>query len=121
MGDRSGLTALLVDKSFLQLEGLVADGALLDLIRQQGSLSQALATYHVDYLVEALVTSSVRASRCQDFSEPKERQASARSPKLHGTFCDPVFRYDDPFDHHTSLVYRASEDSMLGPVSLHKL
>jgi hypothetical protein len=119
MGDRAGLTALLVNRSFLQLEGLVADRALLNLIREQRSLPYVLAAYHVDYLVEALPTSKLQSARCQQFSEPKERQAGIRSPKLRGTFCDPLFRYDDPADGYTTLVYSTYGESVLGPISSH--
>ena len=105
MGDRSGLTAFEVPRPFVQLEGLVADRALLDAIRTQRSLHVTLASLGVDYLVEALPTRGVAADRCQEFSEPKLVQAGAHSPKMRGTFCDALFRYDDTTDGHTTLVY----------------
>lgn len=111
MGDRAGLTALLVDRRFLQLEGLVADAGLLALIREQRRLSEVLAIYHVDYLVEALPTANLQPGRCQQFAEPKELQSGWRSPKLRDEFCDPLFRYDDPVDGHTTLVYWAHGDA----------
>jgi hypothetical protein len=107
MGDRAGLTALLVGQPLLQLEGLVADRGLLDLIRKQRSLSEVLATYRVDYLVEAMPTVELSAGRCQHLTEPKEAEAGARSPKLSGTFCNPLFRYDDVVDGRSTLVYGA--------------
>jgi hypothetical protein len=120
MGDRAGLTALLVDRHFLQLEGLVADSGLLTLIREQRRLSEVLAIYHVDYLVETSLTTKLQSGRCQEFVEPKELQSGWRSPKLHGSFCDPLLRYDDPQDGHTTLVYsvHAEADSGSSPRTL---
>lgn len=105
MGDRAGLTALLVDRSFLQLEGLVADSGLLALIREQRRLPEVLKMYGVDYLVETSLTEELKSGPCQEFTEPKERQSGWRSPKLRGRFCDPMLRFDDPIDGRTTLVY----------------
>jgi hypothetical protein len=110
MGDRAGLTAFLIPRSFLQLEGLVADRALLDAIRERRDLRRTLVSYGVDYLVEAVPTSSLSGSECQDFTEPKVVQAGERSPKMRGRFCSPLFRFDDATDDHTTLVYRVAPD-----------
>jgi hypothetical protein len=107
MGDRAGVTALMLSRSILQLEGLVADEALLESIRAERPLASTLSSYGVDYLVEAVPTPVLAKASCQEFTEPKKRQAGGSSPKMRGTFCDPLFRLDDPVDGYTTLVYDA--------------
>jgi hypothetical protein len=111
MGDRAGLTAFLVPRSFLQLEGLVADRSLLDDIREQRRLRDTLSDYNVDYLVEAVPTTNLGSGPCQEFTEPKRTQSGDHSPKMRDVFCDPLFRYDDPTDAHTTLVYAVLRES----------
>jgi hypothetical protein len=115
MGDRAGLTALLVPRSFLQLEGLVADESLLSAIRAQRSLQQTLEDFGVDYLVEAIPTATLEPGPCQNFAEPKPVQSGDRSPKMRGTFCDPLFRYDDSSDRRTTLVYAVPRARLASP------
>jgi hypothetical protein len=107
MGDRSGLTSFILRQPVLQLEGLVADQSLLEDIRAERSLPRVLAQYGIDYLIEAVPTQALASDRCQPFSEPKPRQSGEHSPKMHGTFCDPLLRYDSTPDAYTTLVYAA--------------
>jgi hypothetical protein len=115
MGDRGGLTAFMVPESFVQLEGLVADQAMLTAIRSEQSLRTTLADYKVDYLVEALHTETVAPGPCQSYAEPKAEQAGDDSPKMHGVFCDPLLRFADTVDSHTTFVYATNAPAKPAP------
>jgi hypothetical protein len=107
MGDRGGLTAFIVGQPFLQLEGLVADRAMLEAIRSERPLPETLAQYGIDYLVEAIPTRDAVPDRCQSFDEPKTRQAGPHSPKMRGSFCSPLLRFDETVDSYSTFVYSA--------------
>jgi len=104
MGDRAGVTAFLVPRGFLQLEGLAADQAFLEAVRRERPLRDVLEQRGVNYLVET-VPSQQAVGRCLEVAEPKVQQAGNLSPKMRGLFCDPVARIPDKLGWVTTLVY----------------
>lgn len=113
MGDRAGVTAFLVPRGFLQLEGLVADRAFLESVRRQRPLREVLEQRGVDYLVESVPVEQA-VDRCLEVAEPKVRQAGNLSPKLRGVFCDPIARIPDKTGWITTLVYAVNQPANSG-------
>jgi len=93
MGDRAGLTAWLLGRPVIQMEGLVADRYMLQAIARQEDLIEVLRHYQVDYYI---ATQCDWERGCYLTSEPKLAESGPNSPKMIGRFCDqPVFSADD--------------------------
>lgn len=93
MGDRAGLTAWLLGRPVIQMEGLVADRYMLQAIARQADLIEVLWHYQVDYYI---ATQGDWERGCYLTSEPKLPQSGPNSPRMIGRFCDqPVFSVDD--------------------------
>jgi hypothetical protein len=105
MGDRAGLTALVTGASILQLEGLVADRALLDDVRAESDLRAVLAKRRIDYLVDTRsAAGSGAGSGCTTVTEPHESQAP-RAARMSARLCDaPVWQHVEPSEVAT-VVY----------------
>lgn len=115
MGDRAGLTALLVGESFLQLEGLVADQALLTSIQRERPLLDELRERNIDYFVSALPIDQLGGGACQQVTEPKPGLAGALSPKMRGTVCGAIFDFRRPEDAVATRVYPIKSDATGAP------
>lgn len=85
MGDLAGTTAWVVDSPIVQLEGLMADGALIEDIRAQRPLAEVLEERGVDWYVGEPISEE---GGCHGFVEP--RMAGPRSPVMAMESCEPV-------------------------------
>jgi len=92
MGDRAGLSAFILQKSVFQVEGLVADKALIESIKKEENLSEVLKKYNIDYYIisignrlEMPTDSSMKAF------EPHFEQAGIYSKKMVGVFTNPIY------------------------------
>jgi hypothetical protein len=95
MGAIGGFASYLVGQPFVQLEGLVADRAMVDHIRNEDDLGAVLAAYHVDYLVVSFNRMGVeRHDGCYVVTEPHVEWAGKRAAKMRGEICDePVVHF----------------------------
>ena len=95
MGDRAGLTAFLLGKPVVQLEGLIADPAMVDHIRRQDPLDRVLRAYGVDYLIEFLYQPMERKDGCYRVTHPEPGQAGLHSKKMVGKLCqEPIVQFE---------------------------
>ncbi len=89
MGAGAGLPAYLMDSPIVQIEGLTADYAFLERVRQRQPLVQVLRELDVDYYATMFPR---RQGPCFDLREPE--MAGARSPVMAGHSCvQPVARF----------------------------
>jgi hypothetical protein len=94
MGDRAGLTAFLLQKPVVQLEGLIADPAMVGHIRRKDPLDKVLREYGVDYLIVFLYRPMDREDGCYRVSSPDRGQAGTHSKQMVGKFCkQPVVQF----------------------------
>ncbi|MDP9037000.1 MAG: hypothetical protein M3O50_19555 [Myxococcota bacterium] len=90
MGAMAGFATYMVDKPFVQLEGLVADRAMVEHVRRQDPLEDVLRAYHVDYLVVSVVKTPLpERDGCFTVTEPSAEWAGARALKMTGEICSP--------------------------------
>ncbi|MDP9149192.1 MAG: hypothetical protein M3O36_04520 [Myxococcota bacterium] len=90
MGAMAGFASYLVDKPFVQLEGLVSDRAMVEHVRRQDALEDVLRAYRVDYLVVAVVKVPLpEKDGCFTVTEPSAEWAGARALKMSGEICSP--------------------------------
>jgi predicted esterase len=92
MGATAGSVAFQLGEPVVQLEGLVADPAMVEHLRAEDDLVSVLAAYHVDYLV-VLVQNSVLEKRdgCYLVSEPDPEFAGTRVARMRGAICaEPI-------------------------------
>jgi hypothetical protein len=92
MGDKAGITTLVLGQPVVQLEGLVADGRLREHIRNQDSLGQVIDEYGIDYLIVSLVRPSGLEhpeAGCYEVVSPNPLQAGERSARMSGRICAP--------------------------------
>jgi hypothetical protein len=103
MGDKAGVTSFVLKRPVVQLEGLVADGDLLESIRKQESLEHVFARYGVDYLIVSLsVTSLERRDGCFVIMQPNPQQAGLRSSRMVGKVCaPPLLHFYTPAGPHS--------------------
>lgn len=92
MGAMSGVVAHVIDKPVLQLEGLVADRAMIEHIRAQDSLGPVLAAYGADYLIVSFGLEPVpKRGDCYLIVQPNPVWAGDVSKKMRGEICaEPV-------------------------------
>lgn len=100
MGDRAGLTALLLSRPVVQLEGLIADQKMVDHIRHRDSLNQVLKEYGVQRLILSIQHPVEDEASCARVAIPDRIQAGDLSPKMTGFFCRP------PVAHFSTLSPR---------------
>jgi hypothetical protein len=95
MGDRAGLTALLLRRPIVQLEGLVGDAALLAHIRREASLNDVLRDKEIDYLIVSVYEPLQREDSCYQVAIPGPLQSGPHSRRMRGRFCaSPLFYYE---------------------------
>jgi hypothetical protein len=92
MGAIGGFATYVVQQPFVQLEGLVADRAMVEHIRHQDSLGDVLSAYHVDYLVVSLYTARMeKHDGCYVLTQPHQEWAGKRVAKMRGELCaEPI-------------------------------
>ena len=113
MGDRAGITGLLLGQPLLQLEGLVADRRMIDHIRQERRLDSILADYDVDYLIVSVYAPLEKHEGAYHVSIPDRAQSGSWSRRMRGTFAvDPVdtFRGGDCITYVFPISRRATPE-----------
>jgi hypothetical protein len=92
MGAIGGFASYVMDRPVVQLEGLVADRAMVEHVRREDPLGAVLQTYGVDYLVVTLYTAKKRkVDGCYVITQPNAEWAGDRVAKMHGSLCaEPV-------------------------------
>ncbi len=110
MGDKAGITTFLLHRPVLQLEGLVADDAMLKHIQRGDSLNDVLAEYGVDYLIVSAAEHPPQLhDGCYDVVAPNPDQAGS-SPLMRGKFCaQPMMHFSTPASPHTWWHFLALE------------
>jgi polyhydroxybutyrate depolymerase len=94
MGAVGGFATYELKKSVVQLEGLVADRALIEHIRNEDDLDVVLGDYHVDYLVVTLSAAHMdKHDGCYVVTEPNAEWAGERVAKMHGEICAEPIAY----------------------------
>ncbi len=103
MGNCAGLTAFIIQKPVIQLEGLAADTRMITHIKNQDSLNNVLAEYGVDYLITSTEGAIPQKNDCYIDTEPGHDEAGSHSCAMTGTFCTKplidVFTKDN--NYHT--------------------
>lgn len=98
MGAIAGMSAYIMDKPVLQIEGIVADRAMVEHVRRQDRLQDVLAAYHADFLIVSLA--KVRAERrdgCYLVTQPNAEWAGRRTAKMSGRICsEPIAHFFTP-------------------------
>jgi hypothetical protein len=106
MGDRAGVTALVMTSPVLQLEGIVGDRQVLRDIASRTDLLAFLRKHRADYYIG---TNMPVSGACRLGIEPKAAEAGPLSPAMTGRFCGPyLFRYHDRFGTET-LIFRVPQ------------
>lgn len=107
MGAIAGVAAYVVDRPFLQLEGIVGDRRMLEHIRRQDSLPAVLQEFGADYLVVTLATTRAHPrDGCYLITQPHAEWAGDRTSKLRGEICaSPVVRFLTPPGPHSWSVF----------------
>jgi hypothetical protein len=101
MGDRAGMTSMVMPYPLLQLEGLVGDRAYLGNIRAERRLFDVLDDYRIDYYI-----SSDARPEGECFRTEEPRKAGATSPRMRAFICRrPVFSYEAPEDGHITMIF----------------
>ena len=98
MGAIAGMATYALDKPVVQLEGLVADRAMVEHIRHQDPLGDVLASYGVDYLIVSFAYEKPPMhDGCYVITQPNKVWAGKRTAKMHGEICEePVERILTP-------------------------
>lgn len=95
MGDRAGLTAYLIGKPVIQLEGLACDYTMAAFMKQKSDLTKVLAHYNVDYLIETSDLDGLDTiNGCYALEEPHKEQAGVSAPKMTAILCTKA-SYED--------------------------
>ncbi len=94
MGDRAGLTAFMLNRPVIQLEGLAADQRMVDNIKAERDLINVLESYAVDYIIVSVPVPLETRDHCWIVTQPHRRQSGEDSKKMSGRFCKPpVFEF----------------------------
>lgn len=95
MGAMAGFASYVVDKPFVQLEGLVSDPAMIEHVRRQDPLEDVLRSYQVDYLVVTVAKATLQESDgCFSITEPSAEWAGGQAAKMSGEICSrPIARF----------------------------
>ena len=98
MGAMGGVATYVLDKPVLQVEGIVADGRMVDHIRREEPLGDVLREYGADYLIVTLAqVRSVRRNGCYLVTQPNAEWAGERTAKMRGEICaEPIKHFFTP-------------------------
>ncbi|MEP7235584.1 MAG: hypothetical protein ABI778_09835 [Ignavibacteriota bacterium] len=95
MGDRAGLTTYIINKSVLQLEGIISDQKMVRHISAEDDMEKVMREYHVNYGIFSVYSPMEKIDNCYKIEMPLKDLAGERSKRMRGTFCDePVFFYE---------------------------
>jgi hypothetical protein len=102
MGAIGGFATYELQKPVVQLEGLVADRAMVEHIRHEDDLGSVLKDYHVDYLVISLCRDRmVKRDGCYALTQPNAEWAGKRVAKMRGEICDePIVSFATRLPQH---------------------
>jgi hypothetical protein len=94
MGAVGGMVTYALDKPVVQLEGLVADRAMVEHIRRQDPLSEVIPSYGIDYLIVSFVDEKPsKHEGCYLITQPAKVWAGKWTAKMAGEICaEPVER-----------------------------
>ena len=105
MGDYAGAPSYLTGRPILQLEGLAADPGLVDHIRNEDDLTEALKEYNIDYLVVTDRKPLEVIKGCYLVYQPNPDPAGQRSKKMTGRLClEPLLYLETGKDDQNSTV-----------------
>jgi hypothetical protein len=102
MGAVGGFAAYMLQRPLVQLEGLVADRAMIEHVRHEDDLRPVLRDYHVDYLVVTLATVSLeKRDGCYTITQPNAEWAGRRTAKMRGDICaEPIAHFATRLPRH---------------------
>ena len=94
MGDKAGLASYISNTPILQLEGLAADYALLEHIRQSDLLLPVLHEHHIDYLIVSVYKPLIKTLKGYYVETPNALESGITSPKMKDYLqSEPVLHY----------------------------
>jgi hypothetical protein len=98
MGAIGGMVTYALDKPVVQLEGLVADRAMVEHIRHEDPLSEVIPTYGIDYLIVSFAYEKPpKHDGCYIITQPNKVWAGKWTAKMRGEICsEPVERIFTP-------------------------
>ncbi len=109
MGAIAGFATYLMDDPVVQLEGLVADRAMVEHIRHTDDLVDVLGDYKVDYLVVSLALAKMeKDGDCYTVTQPNAEWAGKRVAKMRGRICsEPIEHFQTLGPDHGWSVFRS--------------
>jgi hypothetical protein len=101
MGAIGGFVTYLLGKPVVQIEGLVADRAMIRHIRDEDDLGPVLRHYGVDYLVVSFHDTKLKQhDGCYVITQPNEEWAGYRTAKMRGEICaEPIVSFATRLPH----------------------
>lgn len=95
MGAIAGFATYLLEKPVVQLEGLIADRAMVEHVRRQDPLGPVLRKYRVDYLLVSLHTAKLdRHEGCYRVTQPNAEWSGERVARMSGDLCsEPIIHF----------------------------
>jgi hypothetical protein len=95
MGAIGGFATYLLEKPVVQLEGLVADRAMVEHVRLEDELGTVLKKYGVDYLVVSLHRATLdRHDGCYRVTQPNAEWSGRRVARMSGDLCsEPIIHF----------------------------
>jgi hypothetical protein len=95
MGAIGGFASYVLEKPFVQLEGLVSDRAMVEHIRREDDLSDVFRDYHVDYLVVSLYAAAMNPhDGCYTVTQPNAEWSGKRVHRMSVDLCgEPVAHF----------------------------
>ena len=95
MGAVGGMVAYELGEPLVQLEGLVADRAMVEHVRAEDDLGRVLASYGVEYLVVSMQHAVLeKRDGCYVVTEPEAEWAGKRVAKMRGALCaEPIAQF----------------------------
>jgi hypothetical protein len=111
MGDKAAGVAFILGRPIVQLEGLVADEAMLDHVRREESLDRFIAEYGIDYLIVSLGNTRLeRRNGCYVVTHPNIDQSGPASYKSRTLICaEPIIHFETPHGRHRWSRWRGLE------------
>jgi hypothetical protein len=92
MGDRAGITAYMIEQPVLQLEGLVADKAMVESIKNEENLNEVLKRHSIDFYITSIGNRlEVSQNGSMTAYEPHFELAGKFSKKMSGAFSNPIY------------------------------
>jgi len=95
MGAIGGFATYLLQKPVVQLEGLIADRAMVEHVRHQDELGAVLRGYGVDYLVVSLHKATLdQEGGCYRITQPNAEWSGHRVARMSGDLCaEPIAHF----------------------------